>query len=201
MDEETDIANFNLVLPRFKNISTEERETILAGRNSESTNKATKSILKVFAQYAQEKSLPPLDDIPVDELPEILYCFYSDLCRQDGAEYKLSSIKCIRAGLNRHMKETRNIDIIADVRFAKTNELFCGVAAKARKEGRGSVSNFPVIEDEDLTQIGQYFAGVENECDPKKLQDAVMFCIMYHLCRRGKREHDSSEEVNVFHWI
>ena len=158
-----------MVIPRFKNSSTEERESILAGRNSDSTNKATKSILKTFAQYAQEKNIAQLDEISEDDLPEILFRFYSDLCRQDGAEYKLSSIKCIRAGLNRHLKESRNVDIISDVRFAKTNELFHGVAAKARKEGRGCVSNFPVIEDKDLTQIGNYFAGMETECNPKKL--------------------------------
>ncbi len=183
MEEEPDVANFDLLIPCFKNSSKEERDKILAGRNSESTNKATKSILKIFAQYGQEKNIPSLDEISEDNLPDILFTFY--LYQQDGAEYKLSSIKCIRAGLNRHLKETRNIDIIADVWFTKTNELFCGVAAKARKEGCGCVSNFPVIEDEDLKQIGDYFAGVETECNPKKLQNAVMFCIMYHLCHRG----------------
>lgn len=52
------------------------------------------------------------------------------------------------------MKDTRNLDIISDIRFTKTNQMFSGVTKKTRKEGLGSTKSFPVIEDEDMAKLG-----------------------------------------------
>lgn len=70
--------------------------------------------MKALADYLEEKHLKSLDDTTDEELPDLLFNFYTDLRKVDGGLYKLQSLKCIRAGLNHHMKDKRNLDIIKD---------------------------------------------------------------------------------------
>ncbi len=111
------------------------------------------------------------------------------LCKKKkGGDYKVQSLKCIRAALNRHFKETRNLDIIA---FGKTNEMFKGITKKARREGRGSTESFPTIPDQDMECLGEYFfQKIEDptaQLSLKKLQESVMFFLMYFTCRCGHK--------------
>ncbi len=103
--------------------------------------------------------------------------------------YKLQSLKCVRAGINRHLKETRGIDIISDPKFTKANEMFCRVSSLTRRKGLAHTKSFPVIQDEDLKKLGAYFQQDLEENSPVdvlKLQKAVQFHLMFHTCRHGK---------------
>ena len=87
------------------------------------------------------------------------------------------------------MKETRNLDIISHGSCIKPNELFKGLACKARSEGHATTESFSSIPDEDMNRLGVYFDQDLDEgkaVDPKKLQNAVLFCIMYFLCHWGR---------------
>ena len=172
---------------RFYSKSEEQIVQILDGRNSRNTKRATKSNLKTFHDYLEEKMMPKLEDINIDELPAILENFYPNLRRVDGEDYKLQSIKCIRAGINRWTKSNKNCDIIQDPRFAKANEIFKGVAKIARQTGRGSTKSYPVIEPEDLERIATYFLhDITNKPNPRKLQKCVLFYTIYFFVRRGR---------------
>ena len=172
---------------RFYSKSNDEIKSILEGRSAKNTKRATKSNIKTFVDYLSEKGLPTLDQIDMADLPEILENFYPNLRRINGEDYKLQSLKCIRAGINRWTKEHRNTDIIADVRFTKVNEIFKGVSKIARQTGKGSTKSYPKIKYEDLERISNYFLhDIMNKPDPRRVQRCVLFYIIYFFCRRGR---------------
>ena len=173
--------------PRFYSKSNDDIASILERRNAKNTKQATKSNIKTFHDYLVEKQFPKLEDIDMNDLPKILENFYPNLRRVDGEDYKLQSIKCIRAGINRWTKSNRNTDIIGDVRFTKANEIFKGVSKIARENGKGTTKSTPVIAQEDLERIPNYFLhDVLNNPDPKKLQRCVLFYVIYFFCRQGR---------------
>ena len=126
MESASSRPDFDLGYNRFRTTSEHDKQKILDDRNSSSTNKATKGILKILTDYISEKDLPNLELTPDAELPHLLETFYADLSTQDGKLYKLASLKCIRVGLNRHFKEKRSLDIIADPLF--TEQMKCSKA-------------------------------------------------------------------------
>ena len=127
--------------------------------------------MATFHDYLTEKQLPAIEDLTVQQLPDILMDFYTNLRKVDGENYKLQSLKCIHAGINRYMKAEKGIHIISNDKFVKANEMFRGVGKQLRIQGLGSVKSTPVITEEDLTKISQYFHhDVMNSPDPKKIQ-------------------------------
>ena len=134
----------------------------------------------------------------MEDLPEILQNFYPNLRRVDGEDYKLQSIKCIRAGINRWTKANRNVEIISDVCFAKANEIFKGVSKMARENGKATTKSTPVMKQEDLERIATYFLhDIMNNPDPKKLQRCVLFYIIYFFCCYG-HENLYEMQTNTF---
>lgn len=66
--------------------------------------------------------------------------------------------------------------------------MFKAVSCKARKDGLGSTKSTPPIEPEDLPLITQYLVhDIMNYPDPKKIQQCVLFNIIYYFCRRGRQ--------------
>ncbi len=54
--------------------------------------------------------------------------------------------------------------------------------------GLSSTKSFPVIHDDDLKRLAVYFAQdfMTQKIDTRKLQQAVIFYIMFYTCRRGR---------------
>lgn len=174
---------------RFKTVQSNEKDTIFQNRKEPSTNQATKLWLKCFQDYLSEKNLADAYTIPTSDLPDILEQFYTELRKADGqGEYKISTLKCIRAALNRFFKETCSLDIIANPKFIRSNEMFQGVTKKAKEEGRGETNSMPPIEPEDLQRISEYFQqNMNGPPNPAKLQEIVLFNVIYYMGRRGRQ--------------
>ena len=111
---------------------------LLQGSIPENTKNATKTWIKHLNAYIKKVNGGldiTIDDIGTDELPPLLYEFYFDgqykSFNSDRSEeceqYKNTSLKSIRAAITRYLKNTRGIDIINDVRFTKSNEMFKAV--------------------------------------------------------------------------
>ena len=112
--------------------------------------------------------------------------FYTECRKADGTDYKLQSLKCIRAGINRHMKSKRGIDIISNENFVRANEMFRGDGKQLRIKGKGLIKSTEVISEKDLAKIPDYFQhDIMNKPDPKKIQKCLIFYIIYFFCRRG----------------
>ena len=179
--------NFNLTFPRFANTSGEEQDEIMKNRNAKNTNRATKSSMTMFREYLVEKQLKPVEELTADELPEIMKNFYTDARKVDGSDYCVQSMKCLRAGINRYMKAEKNLDIIENEKFVTANEMFRGVNKRKRVQGKGSTKPTPVISEADLQKINEYFLqDFMNNPNPRKLQQCLLFYIIYFFCRRGR---------------
>ena len=165
----------------------DELQELLQDSKSKNTNRSTKSSLTRFKAFLQLHNLPDIDDIDLDQLPDILTKFYTDVCTKSGEQYQTGSFKVLRAGLNRHFKLNCGIDIVSDEKFMRANLVFDGVQVKAKKLGKGVTKSTPHISDEDLLKIGHYF-NVDHVTNPqpKILQETVQFYIMYFFCRRGQ---------------
>ena len=146
--------------PRFKTLSKENKDQIMRERKAENTNKATKMWMDCFREYLAEKNLPPVDQLKVEDLPPILKDFYTEVKPKNtpkktktskgnpedekendnneeelDPDYKNSSLRCMRAALNRYFKEHLGVDIINNELFVNANEMFHGVTKKGRREG------------------------------------------------------------------
>lgn len=174
---------------RFKTLKKKAKEDIYDKRIRDSTREATKVWLKCFNDYLKEKKLPNAETVETKDLPDILMDFYTELRKADGeGEYKTSTLKCIRAALNRYYKDTRCLDIIANAAFIKSNQMFKGVTSKAKEEGRGETDSKPPIEPEDLQQLSTYFANnIAGPPNADKLQEVMLFNIIYYMGRRGRQ--------------
>ena len=133
--------------------------------------------------------MPILEEICDADLPELLGSFFVNVRTIKTHElYLVQSQKCLRASLNRYFKETRNIDIINDLRFIQCNSLFDSLKVKAKKEGKGVCKSTKLIVDSDMTKLGVYFLQdfKKPAVSPKKSQQCVLFYIIYFFCRRGR---------------
>ena len=104
--------------------------------------------------YLAEKNMPKFEDIPDDDLSNILKEFHSNLRTINGEVYALQSLKCRHAEINRYTKEHRNLDIIHDTRFVQSNEMFRGVAVRSKQQGKGCVRPTKPILPEDVLKKG-----------------------------------------------
>ena len=102
---------------RFVNTSDTEKEQILLEKNAKSTNKATKSHIRLLSEYVTFKFDKPIEAVATDEFPQILADFYSDVQTQEKELYTIQSLKCMRASFNRYFKAERGTDIIQDPHF------------------------------------------------------------------------------------
>ena len=84
------------------------------------------------------------------------------------------------------VQKWKGIDIIKDSAFVRSNEIFKGVLVDAGKHGKPKKST-PKISQIDLERIGEYFQhDYMNNPNPKKLQQHLLFYILYYFCRRGR---------------
>ena len=135
-----------------------------------------KSSIVTFCDYLKEKEYPKITELTLDNLPNILMDFYTSLRKTDGDIYKLQSIKSIHAGINCYMKAEKGIDIISGDAFVKANEMFLGVGKQLRMSALGSTKSTPVISEEDLSKISQFFQhDIMNEPNPKNVQECLIF--------------------------
>ena len=169
----------------FKTKTVDEIQQLLDGKEKKNTQKSTKSAIKQLRQFLHEKNWPDVTDISNECVPEILFEFYCSIRPKNSEKYAIQSLKCIRAALNRWFKTEREIDIIKDPGFVRTNEMFKGVLVDAKKNGKPKKST-PKISQIDLEKIGEYFQhDYMNDPQPKKLQQNMIFFILYFFCRRG----------------
>ena len=95
------------------------------------------------------------------------------------------SMKSLRAGINRYMKEKRGLDIIADQQFQRANKIFDAVLKDNKSKGKGVVHHKKPITSQDLECLNDYFSRYMTP-NAAILQRLVQFNLMFYLCRRGR---------------
>lgn len=115
--------------------------------------------------YLKEKNVANIIEEVIDaDLPEVLYKFYSEVKPQKAGQksnsdtYANTTLKCMRAGINRYMKQKKGIDIINDICFVKSNDLFKDLQVVEKNKGKGMLKHKDVIETEDIERSKDYFS-------------------------------------------
>lgn len=125
------------------------------------------------------------------ELAKCLEKFYLGARQKDGTYYKSSSLKSIRAGLDRYLQSPeikKPFSIITDPEFIQANKALDAFVKTLRKDGAipGVVHKETLTREvvEKLFETGQL--GPANSKSPTQLQNTVWFYISLYFGKRGR---------------
>ena len=119
-----------------------------------------------------------LEDMEKSELAKCLEKFYLSARQKDGGYYKATSLRSIRAGLDRYLQSTelkKPFSIMADPEFTQANKALDAFVKTLRKDGEiaGVVHKETLTREivEKLFQSGQL--GPADSKNPSQLQNTV----------------------------
>ena len=192
-------ASNTSVLEGFLELNKEQRDGIIGLKNADNTHRSTNTWITRLNAFVKKKQIgETLKDVSDDDLPDLIENFYAVIKKPGGSSpkddtYKNSSLKVMRAGINRHLKDKRRIDMLIDPRF---NSLLKGLLKTGKAKGLGTVKHKASITDQDMERLNDYFS---KYMQPNALILAryVQFCLMFFLCRRG-RENLTYMEIDTF---
>ena len=120
----------------------------------------------------------------------------------NGEPFKVSSLKAIRAAIDRYLKHApidKPGSIVGDYEFKKANDTLNAVCKNLMKEEkvRPVVHKTPIISErlQKLFESGQL--GNADTKDPKQLQQTALFYTYLYFGRRG-RENQRSLTPKIF---
>lgn len=126
-----------------------------------------------------------------EELNECLTMFYAAVRREDGTEFKVSSLKAIRAAIDRYLREPPNNkpwSIVGDSAFQKSNKVLNAICKQMMQDGKvGPTIHKNPITSEQLQQLyetGQL--GEWDTLDPSQLLRTAWFYITFYFGKRGR---------------
>ena len=84
-------------------------------------------------------SVTPIEEMNKEELNACLKSFYTSARKQDGQFYKSSSLKAIRAAIDRYLRmppHSKQFSIVADPAFTEANKILDAFLKELRKSGK-----------------------------------------------------------------
>ncbi|KAL9969542.1 hypothetical protein ACROYT_G021767 [Oculina patagonica] len=101
---------------RFPEIGPTDLVEMRENNQNKNTQKSTNNWVKVFDLWRTERSeLRKLEDIPEDELDDVLCQFYAKIRKKSGEEYEPDSLAVMQGSLDRHLKNSgRNYSVLGD---------------------------------------------------------------------------------------
>ncbi|KAK7087871.1 hypothetical protein V1264_021867 [Littorina saxatilis] len=173
---------------RFAVINETGRTALLEDSVPKATKRSTKYGTDVFREWLRARGRrEDFEELPAEELNELLAAFYPELRTTDQQRYSKSSMACIRAALNRQLNNppfNRNICLMKDFEFVSSNKMFKAVLKKAKEEGCDTTKHYPNITENDLEKIRNEEAFSHNSS--VEIQQKVWFDIQLHFARRGR---------------
>ena len=124
MNEEREVSGEFNENKRFEDVDEETKQTLLANRKAENTNKAMKQWIDCLKAFLKERKIGPLEYVSDDELPKVMGDFYLCACKKHISEegidtskdkknklkhYKNSSLKSGCAAINRFFKAVEEL--------------------------------------------------------------------------------------------
>ena len=122
-----------------------------------------------------------------DDLCQLLRRFYAEVRRQDNTPYSASSMRCMRAGIQRHLKSApynRTFNIMSDARFNPANKVYTGKLKMIKREGGRPPKHKGNVAEGDLRKMME--SDALEPSNPVGLQRLVFVYIALHFCRRGR---------------
>ena len=150
-----------------------------------STRESTKRYTEKFKTFLSENGLSDqIETMPVRFLSKYLQYYYYKLKKNDGGCFSPSTLKGIRAGIQRYLTSpevNRRINIMKDKEFDRANGVLRSLVGKWLKSGNKG-KQFSGIQPTDQSKIMNYF----DRSTPVILQQEVWFLIVYHFGLRGR---------------
>ena len=132
-----------------------------------------------------------------EKLNDCLKVFYAAVKQKDGNDFKVSSLRTIRAAIERYLKQppiNKPWSIVGDPAFETANKVLNAICRKNAQEGKAStiVHKQPITKEqvEQLFWIGQL-----GEChtqDPAQLLRTTWFYITLYF---GKRDRENQRKL------
>lgn len=172
---------------RFASLNEDELKAITNAKDSLNTKNATKYSVNTFRNYLKEKKLQEnFENFTKSELDIILRNFYAEIRNGKGELYKRTSLLSIRSGICRHIAAVNSYDIINDVEFKSSNEMFKSMCKLTTREGKGVVDHKDGIISQDIEKL--YVSHVFNIDSPTGLLSKVWFelCLYFIVVVEGK---------------
>lgn len=171
----------------FQSISADtSNELDLLERNNvpSSSLKQMESHFNRFQIFLRKNNLnSDLLTVSFPILDDYLRFYYSTLKKQDGSYYSPPSLICVRAALHRYFCLNKpDVNIIGDLRFAKSNRMLKTMVSLYKKSGQPKSKSYPVIEVDDMLKIRTHF----DRSSPEVLQDEIIFNLIYYFGLRGR---------------
>ena len=124
------------------------------------------------------------------ELNNCLNQFYTSARQKDGSYYKKTTMKAIRAAIERFLKKKckKGFSIVGDPTFAEANAVLDAFVKDLRKSGKiaGTVHKKPISKEEiqQLFRAGEL--GPADTLDPAQLFCTVWFYLSFYFRKRGR---------------
>ena len=125
-----------------------------------------------------------------EELNECLTMFYPAVRREDDTEFKVSSLKAIRAAIDRYLRQPPNNrpwSIVGDSAFQKSNKVLNAICKQMMQEGKvqPTIHKNPITSEQlqQLYETGQL--GEWDTLDPSLLLRTAWFYITFYFGKRG----------------
>ena len=125
------------------------------------------------------------------QLSECLKKFYLCIRKKDGSFFKVSSLKAIRAAVERFLKSAPNSkpwSIISDPQFKEANDALDAFAKSIRREGKvgGVVHKNPITKEQiEMLFERQQLGPADAKC-PSQLLCTSWFYITLYFGKRGR---------------
>lgn len=168
-------------MSRFADITEDDINEMLVDSNSKSWRNSIKSAGKPFQTFLSTKILS-LEDLNEDELNDILVLFWSSLRKLNGDLFKTGSLWVIRQSLCAYIKQLKGFDILKDIHFNRSNDVFKAQTKVCKKQGKGDINHYKHLTQNDLQKVVNTL-DLQNAL---QLQLLVFFYVMLYFARRGR---------------
>ena len=153
------------------------------------TTKSTCQWLRVYLFCAKLRNKEQeIERLEPSSLDEILQQFYAEVKRQDGTDYKLSSLANMQAALDRRLREAGYVySLLTSRYFLNSRNVLEGKARLLKEQGKDKRPNKSCSlsndETEQLLQSGQF--GYHS---PMALINTIWWLFTFHFGLRRRQE-------------
>ena len=125
------------------------------------------------------------------ELNDCLKCFYTSARKQDGSFYKKTSLKSIRAAIDRYLRSPprcKQFSITGDAAFTDANKVLDAFVKELRRSGKiaGIIHKKAVSKEQVQKLYDSGELGPADSKNPAQLQKTVWFYLGLFFGRRGR---------------
>ena len=143
-----------------------------------------------------------IEDMSKEELNECLKCFYTSAKKKDGTYYKNTSMKSIRADIDRFLRSpphNKPFSIISDAVFTGDNKVLDAFVKDLRRTGKvaGIVHKKAVSKDQIQRLFESGELGPADSQNPAQLQRTAWFYLTLFFGRRGRRKPAAVDPWNA----